>query len=641
MDAQRPPTNLRAQIEEPPIAAEPRAEPGEKPRGRGKPKSTPPPRDADGGGAPPRAGARKSGEIYDNCPVTPLGVSGATCYYLDVHGQLRGVVKHDQGALMQLWGHRIPSLCWHFPQWAKVAEDEEPKRKKDRFDAVAATMAMVQACSEKGLFDPEGAVRGVGAWRDDDGRLVYHLGKELLIGGERKPPGTYQGRIYPAYPPIPQPALMPTVPDPAAEVLQELETWHWERPDIDAMAALGMVGVQMLGGALDWRPVTWLTGGAATGKSQLQNLLKLLHGGDKGLIASPDATKSGITSLIRQSSLPVALDELEPGDENSRRETDIIMLARIASSGGQWVRGSSDQKGASGNVYSTFTFSSILIPGALKAQDRQRIIILSLKAFPDGTPPRPLRAETWRARGAAIKQLLIDRWPSWSRRLELWREALAEVHIGGRNGDNWATTLAMADAMLHEDQPSAEMLTGWARKLQAAHVVEPDEIGNDAQDLLIHLLSQPYDVYRRGMQPTVAQWLMIAGELTGAPSGIINADADAGPREKAQEANKQLARAGMRVMGKGPTAELFLANSAIQGLLNLFANSQWKGGAWSQSARRVPGATICPTVLSLAGIKTRGTLIPFSSIPGLAYLPMDRGMDAPHTPTQSGGEEFA
>jgi hypothetical protein len=645
----RPVAALAAEIEEPPVAAEP--DPDAKPKAGRKPKpDAPPPPDEDpgpppgrdDGPAPPRGrSARPKGEIWDGCPVKPLGVNGGHCYYLDALGQLRAIGKHERQTIAQLFAHRLPTLFHHF---AKVTVDKDTgavRRKPDDFEADKAAFAMMAACGELGLFDPEGAIRGVGAWVDDDGSLIYHAGDVLITPEGEREPATHHGRIYPAYPPIPKPAL--TIKDgaaPGAQILETLSTWNWQR-DIDAQVMLGVIGTQMLGGALDWRPTVWITGGKASGKSTLQNLIKHVHGGEKGLVQSNDATKSGLTSRIGHGSLPVALDELEPGDERSSKEKDIITLARVASSGGQWFRGSSDQKGAGGNVYSTFFFSSILIPGELKPQDLSRLIILSLSALPEGATAPTLRADVWRGKGAALKRVLIDRWSTWAKRLELWREAFAAEGIAGRNGDNWATVLAMADMALNEGQPTAETLTSWSRRVAKLIRAEVAELGSDADGMLMHLLTQKYDIYRRGEQHTIAQWLMAAARLPGYNQTLLG-DAWTDQDDYAKAVNAKLATAGLRVYGSGQEAKLFIANNPIQGLLDLFAKSEWAKTVWKQSAARVPGATASPDPLTLAGIRSRGWHIPFTSIPGLMSFPMDRDKSPdPSTPPPIEASDFA
>lgn len=630
----RPLDALADELENAPVAAGPAPRPGDglDPPDPGQDEALPP---AEPGGPPSKD--RPRGEIWKGCPVRVLGMHGGTIYLLDVLGQLRGLAKLEGTEMMKLFGHRFPALCYHFPQWSK---GDPPTRVKGKFDVYGIASAISMAAAERGIFDPEGAVRGVGAWSDDDGRLVYHLGDRLVIGGEEHPPTTHQARIYPAQPPIPHPAEdVRDGADPYSDLIAALETWSWARPEIDPMIMAGTFAVQAFGGALDWRPAAWITGGAGSGKSALQKLFLHLHGGEKGLVQSTDPTARGIAAQLGQSTLPVALDELEPGDTGSQKERAIIETARVAASGGRWMRGSSDQKGSSGQLRSTFLFSSILIPGVLKSQDRQRMIILNLLPIPEGAKPPSLRADTWRARGARIKRLLIDRWPTWAARLDLWREALAEEGISGRNGDNWATTLAMACMMRQAALPAADELKGWAVKIAAHIAVDLGELGNDADEVLVHLLGKLIDPFRRGEQYTIAQWVQVAAEspnapraLCGAADSVLEADADERAR-RAKVANDQLAKLLMRVVQHGDGPHLFVGNGKFPGILDLFRDTQWAGGAWSQSLARVKGAQPGKVSRTLAGQATRGIEIPLAAIPGLLAFPADKAKPAaPVTP---------
>jgi len=85
---------------------------------------------------------RKTGEIFDGCPVIPLGVRGKHAYYLDALGQLRAIDNHNAQNILGLFGHFIPRLCHQFPQWEK--KGDIIARKKNRFDQTTA--AMVRRC---------------------------------------------------------------------------------------------------------------------------------------------------------------------------------------------------------------------------------------------------------------------------------------------------------------------------------------------------------------------------------------------------------------------------------------------------------------------------------------------------------------
>ncbi len=92
----------------------------------------------------------------------------------------------------------------------------------------------------------------------------------------------------------------------------------------------------MIGGALKWRPIVWLTGGKGSGKSTMQELLHRLFNG--GIIQTADTTAAGLWQAMRHHTLPVAIDELE-AEEDNRRQNTIVKLMRMASSGALLLRG--------------------------------------------------------------------------------------------------------------------------------------------------------------------------------------------------------------------------------------------------------------------------------------------------------------
>lgn len=561
-----------------------------------------------GGGRGKRRG-RKRGEIFDNSPVTPLGIHGDISFYLDTKGQLRSVDNHTLQKMLHVFGGQTGLLAKHFP-----VLDKEGDPRPNRFDQMKLSTAMIAATTERGVWSPTGRVRGAGAWTDDDGQLIFHAGDKLLIDGNWLNPGVFDSKVYPASDPIPRPSRTPSIATSAEQIMSLAETWNWRRPDVDPMLVLGAICAQMIGGALDWRPVTWLTGDQATGKSTFQKMLRYVHGGSSGLLQASDATEAGIRSIIGYSSMPVALDELEPDDDPKKgKSAAIIRLARIAASGDQILRGSTDQKGYQGNAYSCFLFSSILIP-PLPPQDRSRLIMLDLDQLPADAPKVALDPRRLKKVGAALRRRLIDGWVNWPERLELWRAALARHGHGGRHADNYGTVLGLADMALRDELPSKAELDSWCKKLDVHLREETVDVGSNAEDMMVHLLSQPLDVWRRGQRVNVATWLAMAAKLDGARDAIESADH--------VSANSFLAQYGLRVKGRGLDAQLAIANKPISGLASLFDGTPWASGVWSQAARRVKGAKSINT--TFARVPSRAYYIPFTSIPGLLNA-MDGG----------------
>ncbi|WP_157814908.1 hypothetical protein [Sagittula sp. P11] len=589
--------------------------------------------DGDGGNAAELRGRIRDarGQLLEGCPVVALGVRGDHAYFLDALGQMRHAKDLKLQFIASLFAANFDYLCNAFPVFTKDDEGVV-RRKPSEFKGNAASHALWRAAGECGVFNPDNTVRGSGAWLDDDGELVYHLGDVVFYKNQLLPPGRIAGRIYQAEHPLPRPSTKG--PDPAEDILDTLETWNWAVPDLHPFVALGMIAIQMMGGALRWRPTFWLTAPAASGKSSFQELLQHLHG--EALIHSVDTTKSGITSRIRQSSLPVTVDELEPGDERSNKEREIINLARLASSGGDWSRGSPDQASIGGKVYSAFMFSSILIPGIMKTQDLQRLIRLDMNRIED-TRGLSLSPRTWRARGVRLKGRLIERWATLPERIGVFRHALEEEGVTGRNADNWEIVLAMADMAKDRDVASAEVARAWARKAALQVQADRDDVTNDADALIAHLLGQVMDPFRRGEQWTVAQWIMVAAGLKGAPSQLLPTTGDAAFQieDRRKRATEVLRQYGLGVYMEDEQT-LFIGNRGPMLLGKLFEGSQWSGGAWAQSARRIPRAYVPKTTKTLAGVTTRGTMIPLTSIPSLHAFP-DNPSDAKTAATERDG----
>jgi hypothetical protein len=97
-----------------------------------------------------------------------------------------------------------------------------------------------------------------------------------------------------------------------------------------------------------------------------------------------------------------------------------------------------------------------------------------------------------------------------------------------------------------------------------------------------------------------------------------------GREQRRKKANSLLSPLLIKVIEDPDTPRLFVGRASAQPLLEVFAHTQWKGGAWTQSLERVAGAQKGTGSRTLAGIATRGTEIPLTSLPGLMAFPQDR-----------------
>lgn len=544
------------------------------------------------------------GVIFPGSPVTALGVQGPVYYYLDYLGQLADVKKHDLDRIRGIFGGRVDLLMGEFPRWSKGSDAEGPK--VIGFDQAKAAEAMVRACTDKGVWNATERVRGLGCWPDDEGGVIMHCGHTVLYKGEWKLPGEIDGYVYPSDIRTPRPLtefVDANDQSPAAELLSTLKTWNWLRGDVDAYLLLGWICSAMFGGALRWRPMVWLTGDAGTGKSTLQEIIGDIFG-KNSLLQPAGATEAAIRQYTGQSTIPVAIDELE-AEADSRRVKDVVKLARLASSGGKVIRGGQDHKASEFLVKNSYLFSSILVPDMLD-QDISRIAVLDLLALKKGSSAPKPNPKKWSRTGQALRATVLENWERMHDTLELYRAALAATGHSHRGCDQFGTLLTMADLVLFDDLPDEARLKNWAEKLSARVVQDQAQQSSDWQRCLNYLFGQQLDVYRGGEKLTVGKWIMIAAALD-----------DSDEMAKATHALTQI---GIRVYGRKEDAELAIANSH-DGLAKLFQGTRWysssaSNGVWSQATRRVPCAT-ATSALSFSMVKSRCWKFPLASIPGL------------------------
>lgn len=552
--------------------------------------------------------------LYAGCPVTALGVSGLTRYFLDERCQLIALTAKDLSRLniLSMWGESFRQLYDRYPRVSR--EGSTSVTVGWRPEIVAELL--IEAANRRGVWNATERERGAGAWRGDDGELVLHCGQTVMVfapEGEayRKRrevnPGLVGRYVYPAREALPMPAPERAVaaPEgPGARTLALLESWRWRRA-VDPVLLLGWIGAAMIGGALKWRPLVWTTGGKGTGKSTLHDLIRYIFG--DALVPVSDSSAAGIWQKIGRASLPVTFDELE-AEEDNRKQQAIIKLARMAASGGLILRGGADHNSTEFVARSCFFFSSILIPPLL-GQDRSRLAILELLELAADAKPPDLEIKAWRAVGAGLLRRLVDGWPRFGRALEFYRASLASRGHSARGADQFGTLLACADLLLFDGEPDSDIAEKWLRHLEAATLTETEDDGKDEERCLEHLMTTPVDAFRSGLRYSFAGW-------------VKNAASDA-LEDAPGEANKVLGTYGLKVMARaGPDGKsrkwLAIANYN-QGLAAVFEGTHWAGrsgsmGVWVQAFRRLPGAERSGSAVYFAGAIGKATLVPIELV---------------------------
>lgn len=553
----------------------------------------------------PAVPRRKNTGLPSNCPVVPLGKDVDVFYYLDACRQLR-IMKAKDHSRLPVQSLFAPHIGYCEAEWPRYTKDGDVAGA----DWNAVAEALMSACATIGAVDIEKRVRGPGAWLGEDGELVLHCGDKIYSSDQAYLPGRIGDHFYPGAPAIPHPADNDADAQKAAqELLDLLKTWNWRRPDLDPYLMMGWIGAALMGGAIDWRPLVWISGDKATGKSTLQKVVQMVIG-ETALVSSVDATAAGIRQAVGHMSLPVALDELE-ADEDNRKANDVVKIARYACSAGQSLRGGADHKGASFQLRNCFLFSSILIPPLL-SQDVSRMAILQLDRLNDVMPPA-LEPKRLKQFGKLFRRRLMRLWPQFCEVLETWRAQLTMEGHEGRSADQFGTLMACYDILLHDHPPHSDTLAQWSGRLKYSGLSEAEDSVADWERCVAHLMTCPLDYFRKGEKRSVGSWVIQA------------AGRGAHGMDDPVEANKALSNYGMRVIdydvyGDGKTlVKMLLVANSHQGLASLFHETRWKGasgssGVWVQSFRRVPGASAAKKPTTFDGVMTRYTMIPLDQI---------------------------
>ncbi|CAM5767099.1 hypothetical protein [Bosea minatitlanensis] len=563
----------------------------------GLPPSMPQP---DEGDEPPKWKLKKNPvkKLPKDCPVIPLGIDGEVCFYLTPNGQFLPLDSHAAEGLRKLFA---PDLSW---LWNNFPKFKENTGEQTNWDAAKASDSLIQACGKRGPFDPSEKLRGQGAWRLPNGELVLHCGDRIFDGAAWQKPGYLLDHVYPGAPALPKPfTWSDDEPEAKAEkrrffaeldaLLTILDSWNWaaefeqnvdtgERVNfhgtkhkISSLLVLGWICSALVGGALDWRPMIWLTGEAASGKSTLQKLVAAILG--LRLVTSSDATAAGIYQSVGYSSRAAGIDEAE-ADPNSQKMKGMVELVRQSSSGGNILRGSNDPKKWRGfTARSSFLLSSIVIP-PLFGQDLTRITILPLAPLPKGSQKPKIDQARWAAFGTMLLRRLVDNWYRWEATLESYAIALGELGHDGRGGEQLGGLLAMADMVRFDEIVSDDIAlccVPFDKRNQPK-----DE--TTSQQFLNWLITKTVVAFRGGNQMTI-------GALVAGAAGLVELSSEgATPYSYATHLHAH----GVFVEGFKDQAWVTLPNQSA-GLAHLLDGSPWgtKPGAalsgWQQAMQRL------------------------------------------------------
>lgn len=513
-------------------------------------------------------------QLPPDCPVTPCGVNGDASYYLDAMGQLREVPadKHSRLRIAHLFGSKVHLLEEYWPR-KQLRENRDGSEEwiVTGWKPELAALSLTSAAARRGLWDPQRRVRGRGAWVDEDGKLILHCG-DAILAGKWSNPGFIGDHVYPAGPGIMRPSSGPVKAgkdNPCDWLYTLLKTWNWRRKEVDALLLLGWIGASILGGALPWRPLAWITGGSGTGKSHLHKIIGLLFG-EHGLIQVANTTPAGVWQTLRYDSLPVNIDELE-ARADTRKTDQIVELARWAASGAKILRGGGEHQSTEFTVRTCMLFSSEFIP-PLRTADRNRMAILELDEL-GGEQPPALDKKVLRAVGEKMRRRLVDGWVRFPEALETYRAALAHVGHAARGQDVFGTLLAVADIMLHDRECDSDTVGELAEALNVEHLAEISDNASEPARCVQRLATTaiPLDASGFTKRP-VAEW------AARAASDSVD--------DNQHEAARVLGMYGLRIVTHENKKMLAVSVSNVE-LAKIFVDTLFQDEVWNQALRRI------------------------------------------------------
>lgn len=537
-------------------------------------------------------------------PILAVGKKKFTFYFLNRQHEIIALGAGDlgQGGIDALFAGVSGYLYWAWPRATK-------NRSGVAYDVVRK--CLMDACAKMalrdGVFEEENRVRGRGAWKDSQGKLIMHLGDLVMIDGVEHKPGIHDGMVYPGGPRMGRPAS--EAPDIGTNhgraVYSALKGWRWRRGDLDARLALGWIGQSIFSGALDWRAHMVVYGPPGAGKSSLMALIGQCIG--SGLVKMEEASAPFIYQKLKHDSVPVVLDEFE--NDDGSMVTNVLRLVTRSSSGGSIGRGGQDGVPISYTIRSPFAVSAVTPPPLLPAE-AQRVAMLGLLPHHGSEAPR-LSEHAAQGFQAALKGRAIRYWPIWPQIFAAFRSALILKGHNARGADQFGTLLAGAWFATQDGVPQTHEVADWIGPLDPSQLSEVMAARPGWRRCLDHLFSSQPDMWRSGKT-----YRSIGALLEAYFKGLTSEDGI-----KLDVVRAALGEAGLALVSRPGRAEnlwrdsLWLAvPDEHQALAKLFEDTSWAArrgapGAWGRALDEMPEDVVERGRFRLGGTRARGVLI--------------------------------
>lgn len=529
-----------------------------------------------------------SDEVEKNF-VIALGHNGSMYYYTSSSN--RQIVQltregHTKNSLRDLmsndyWAAHYPKSNSEEPDWDKIAD------------------TLMLKCRAKGIFD-DNAVRGTGVWKDGETFLI-HCGDSLFYNGKKHSLDSIKSEhIYEIGRRFEPPTVRPFTRFETYPVLSALKNISWASQDSHKLLA-GWLVCAPLGGALEWRPHVWITGGSGTGKTTIVGIVKQFVKKISYHFQGP-TTEAGIRQTIKSDSKCVVFDEFETDDEESgNRVKHALELMRQASSEteGQVAKGSPTGQAIFYRPRFCALVSSIRVQLVNEA-DRNRFSVLDLERAADSAAFDKLKVTLLKINKNFADQFFSRNFnllPVLRKNIEVFWDVLRDDY-SARIGQQYGTLLAGYWLIEHDEVIAKEEAKKVCSELdlQDARLISNDREETECIEWLIRKnvrLSLSSGIEEKSFsEMIVGTWhLELEGEF--ATKAYIG----------------HLERYGIRI----EEGSLYIAQRHPE-LFKVFRGTRWASG-WSKSMARIKGAENNVN-MRIGGPTTKCTKIPLDEIFG-------------------------
>ena len=374
-------------------------------------------------------------------------------------------------------------------------------------------------CSGK-RFDTDN-LRGIGAWREPDGRICYNNGEHVVGRPDNK-------RVYLKLSPHeigldcePAPVQIRRAMLDAAG-LMSFET------KADCVRLLGWSVIAPFGGALEWRPAGYITGESESGKTTAVNFickkLAAIRGND--IISGGESSGAGVRQHGQDSSKPMIVEESEedtPVKKKNKDEVLSIMRQSTSDDAPKALKGSQDGRGAvSYAMRKTFMFVGInpLISSAADENRISRINMVPGKGGDWKAIKASLRVAFTEENCKAVQAFVWQNLPDIISKIDWFTDIIesSSSHSVRYAGIEAILFSAFWLVFMGKFPDEAELIE-WLTKMYAAQT--PDVKRNEASEMINLLLEQIIDVNlpdRRKMSIHSMLRALKTGELPAADS---------------------------------------------------------------------------------------------------------------------------